>query len=105
MRRDLPGDMGVVSKTAIDCYEHGRTCVSVLIEGTSFGIVVVFEVTQSEPTSGGISILLELLSCTTSDTREPVQLDSEYRKMALSTVHNWVEENRAIPADYRDFDI
>ena len=103
MSSQLPTDMGVVKKTHVQAYQSNRTLLSVLMEGTDYGIEIVFELHQGEPRERTQVYLLELLSVTTADTREPVEITQEYKLEAMRVVSDWVERNEKISADYRDF--
>lgn len=99
----LPSDLGVVRKDIVTAYQSDRTILSVLFESSDFGIEVVFEVHQGEPREKTQVFFVEFLSATTADTREPVQLTSEYKREAIRVISDWVEENQYVSSDYRDF--
>lgn len=103
INQPLPPDLGVVKKTSVQAYHPDRKILSVLMEGGDFGIEVIFELHQGEPREWTHVYLLEILSVTTADTREPVQLTPKYKREVIEVVSDWVEENQSIPGDYREF--
>lgn len=99
----LPSDLGVVKKSVVTGYQNDRTLLSILFESTDFGIEIVFEIHLGEPREKTQVYFIEILSATTADTREPVQLNSNIKQEAIRVISDWVEENQSYSGDYRDF--
>lgn len=66
-------------------YDNGRKLLRVLIEGTNYGVEATFEVYHPKTASSKV-VGFVLLSVVRPDTNEAVELDPEWKEMALDAM-------------------